>query len=86
MLTTLGKLPMDFAPGAAFSYTNTGFFLLGLVIEKWSGKSYEAFLQERILTPLGMTHTHSCDPYAILPERAGRYLMFGDRLVNSWRA
>jgi len=83
MLDALSKMPMDFVPGSAFSYTNTGFFLLGLLIEKETGKSYEDVIKERILTPLGMTHTVSCDPYALTPGRASRYMMLGPRLVNS---
>jgi len=50
-----GKL--DFEPGTRYSYSNTGFILLGRVVEKVSGESLGAFLQRRILKPLGMSHT-----------------------------
>jgi CubicO group peptidase (beta-lactamase class C family) len=50
-----GKL--DFEPGTRYSYSNTGFILLGRVVEKVSGESFGAFLQRRILKPLGMSHT-----------------------------
>jgi D-alanyl-D-alanine carboxypeptidase len=50
-----GKL--DFDPGRRWSYSNTGFVLLGRIIEKVSGKPYGEFLTERILKPLGMTDT-----------------------------
>ena len=50
-----GKL--DFEPGVAWSYSNTGFVLLGRIIEKVSGKPYEQFLTERILKPLKMNDT-----------------------------
>ena len=50
-----GKL--DFDPGVRWSYSNTGFILLGRVIEKVSGKSFAEFLSERILKPLEMTDT-----------------------------
>jgi CubicO group peptidase (beta-lactamase class C family) len=50
-----GKL--DFDPGTRWSYSNTGFTILGRVVEKVSGESFEQFLQRRILKPLGMTHT-----------------------------
>jgi D-alanyl-D-alanine carboxypeptidase len=50
-----GKL--DFDPGARWSYSNTGFILLGRVIEKVSGKSFAEFLSERILKPLEMSET-----------------------------
>jgi len=50
-----GKL--DFPPGTDWSYSNTGFTILGRVVEKVSGQTFAQFLQTRILTPLGMTHT-----------------------------
>jgi CubicO group peptidase (beta-lactamase class C family) len=50
-----GKL--DFRPGSRWSYSNTGFILLGRVVERLSGKSFAEFLSERILKPLGMNDT-----------------------------
>jgi len=50
-----GKL--DFEPGSRYSYSNTGFILLGRVVEKVSGESFGSFLARRILTPLGMEQT-----------------------------
>jgi CubicO group peptidase (beta-lactamase class C family) len=49
--------PPQFAPGSAFRYNNSGYFLLGAVIEKVSGQPYARFLDERIFKPLGMAHT-----------------------------
>jgi len=50
-----GKL--DFEPGSRYSYSNTGFILLGRVVEKVSGEPFGEFLSRRILKPLGMEHT-----------------------------
>lgn len=50
-----GKL--DFEPGSRFSYSNTGYILLGGVVEQVTGKSFGEFLQQRILTPLKMEHS-----------------------------
>ena len=50
-----GKL--DFEPGTRYSYSNTGFILLGRVVEKVSGEAFGAFLTKRILQPVGMEHT-----------------------------
>ncbi len=50
-----GKL--DFEPGTRYSYSNTGYLILGRVVEKVSGESMGAFLQSHIFTPLGMNHT-----------------------------
>ena len=49
--------PLEFVPGERFSYSNSGYMLLGYLIEELSGKQYEQFLIERIFEPLGMANT-----------------------------
>ena len=49
--------PLDFEPGTKFSYSNSGYVLLGYLIEKISGQTYADFLQQNIFTPLGMSDT-----------------------------
>jgi CubicO group peptidase (beta-lactamase class C family) len=49
--------PLDFAPGDRFSYSNTGYLLVGLLVEKVSGQPYEHFLRQQIFEPLQMTNT-----------------------------
>src|ERR1051326_4077230 len=48
---------LDFAPGSEWSYSNTGFIILGRVVEKVSGRPFAEFLESRILKPLGLEHT-----------------------------
>ncbi len=48
---------LEFEPGTKFSYNNTGYYLLGAIIERITGKSYGEVLKEKILTPLGMNNT-----------------------------
>jgi CubicO group peptidase (beta-lactamase class C family) len=67
---------LDFEPGARYSYSNTGFIILGLVVEKVSGQPFGPFLQERILTPLGMTHS-AFEPKESGPGFATGYTSFG---------
>ena len=50
-------LPLEFAPGTSWKYDNSGYFLLGYIIEQVSGLSYEAFLEKNILTPLNLSDT-----------------------------
>ena len=54
IVASVADIPLTWTPGESYSYTNTGYVLLGMVIEKVSGTSYEAFLQDEIFGPLGM--------------------------------
>lgn len=66
---------LNFMPGDAFLYSNTGFTLLGVIVQRVSGKSLAAFTHERIFEPLGMHSTHFHDDYSVLvPGRAYSYL------------
>ncbi len=65
--------PLDFEPGAKFSYSNSGYVLLGYLIEKISGESYEKFLQDNIFTPLGMKDSGYDSNSAIIERRASGY-------------
>ncbi len=82
ILDLVAKEPLEFTPGSKWNYSNTGYFLLGLVIEKASGKTYEEFLTERIFKPLEMTQTRLNDLHAIIPERAQGYTHGGKGLKN----
>ena len=57
VIRRFGTRPLDFEPGARYSYSNTGYLILGRVVEKVSGGSYADFLGRRILRPLGLAHT-----------------------------
>lgn len=61
---------LNFQPGAAFQYNNSGYVLLAEVVRRVSGQSLAAFCQERIFGPLGMTRTHFQDDVAMI--EAGR--------------
>lgn len=65
--------PLDFAPGEKWSYSNSGYNLLGLVIERVSGKTYEEFLQENIFRPLRMTNTGIDSFERVIKNRASGY-------------
>lgn len=73
MVEKLKKPPLDFEPGAKMSYSNSGYYLLGVIIEKVSGKTYADFLQENIFTPLGMKQTYYDDPQLIIMKRSAGY-------------
>jgi CubicO group peptidase (beta-lactamase class C family) len=63
-----------FAPGEKFTYSNTGYVALGLIIEELTGMSYEKAIQERIFDPLGMKSSGFEKTESIIPERATGYV------------
>jgi CubicO group peptidase (beta-lactamase class C family) len=75
--------PLDFEPGAKYSYSNSGYHMLGLVVEKVAGKPYEQVLRERILDPLQMGDTGYDHSEAILPQRASGYSKTPEGLQNA---
>jgi D-alanyl-D-alanine carboxypeptidase len=82
LLKMFFKLPLEFQPGESWAYDNTGYYLLGIVIEKVSGKSYWQFLDERIFKPLGMNATRNTDPQPVVPNRASGYEWKNDHFEN----
>jgi len=64
---------LEFEPGTKFVYSNSGYFLLGAIIEKVTGKSYEQVLKERIFDPLGMKNSGYDHWGTILSKRATGY-------------
>ncbi len=82
ILALVADLPLDFEPGARYAYDNTGFYLLGLLIEAVTGESYEDHLGRRIFAPLGMTTTRVNDYAVPVRGRASGYSRVNDRIVN----
>jgi D-alanyl-D-alanine carboxypeptidase len=65
--------PMDFAPGTGWYYSNTGYFLLSMIVERIEGRPLGQVLRSRIFGPLEMTQTRMADPEAIIRHRASGY-------------
>ncbi|MBM3795451.1 MAG: serine hydrolase [Acidobacteria bacterium] len=76
-------LNLEFEPGAKFKYSNSGYVLLGVVIEKASGASYASFVRQCIFEPLGMRDTGYDTNAAILPKRAEAYQRAGKDLRHA---
>jgi D-alanyl-D-alanine carboxypeptidase len=72
-IKAIGKEPMEFQPGDSWKYCNTGFNLLGYIIENASGKNYWDFMSQRIFQPLGMHATTNRLLSLIIPNRAAGY-------------
>lgn len=75
--------PLDFKPGERWSYNNSGYYLLGLIIERISGKSYSEFLKENIFRPLGLKKTGYDNSGEIIKNRAAGYALQDKTLVNA---
>lgn len=73
LIKKFSELPLTFKPGSAFAYSNSGYIVLGAIIEKVTGKPYEKVLQENIFTPLQMHNSGYDNSYKILPKRASGY-------------
>jgi CubicO group peptidase (beta-lactamase class C family) len=74
--------PLSFAPGERYQYSDVGYFLLGMILEKVSGRRYSDFLNERFFQPLGMTATSVIDQWAIVKNRAAGYTLRDGRLAR----
>jgi CubicO group peptidase (beta-lactamase class C family) len=79
-LAQIGKQPLEFAPGSTWKYSNTGYSLLGYIIENLSGSSYWDFLYTRIFAPLSMNSTTNRLPSLIIPNRVSGY----EQVKNVW--
>ena len=75
--------PLDFEPGEKWQYSNSGYVLLGHLIERVSGESYEKFVRENIFTPLGMKDSGYDSNSAVIPHRASGYVHVGDGFENA---
>jgi len=82
MVAGFRDLPLEFQPGEKFKYNNSGYFLLGLIIEKVSGKKYEDVLRAEIFDPLGMNDSGYDWSSPVIPRRAAGYQR-RDSLVNA---
>ena len=82
LVRKFAALPLDFQPGEKWSYSNTCYVLLGVLIRRVTGKFWGDFLQERIFRPLGMTSTRVISEQDIIPNRSSGYLLVQGHLKN----
>ncbi len=75
--------PMEFAPGTKWNYNNSGYFLLGYIIEKITGKTYPQYLEENFFKPLGMTNSYYGSDSKIIKNRASAYEKGKDGFQNA---
>ncbi len=73
---------LEFAPGERWSYSNTGYVLLGIIIHRVAGMFYGDFLRDHVFRPLGMRTTRIISEADIIPNRAAGYRLVNDTLKN----
>ena len=78
----IGSRPLDFPPGDQWSYTNSAFPLLGMIIARVTGEPFERFVTKRIFEPAGMTETRFRHSGEVVPNRAAGYADSGGVVRN----
>ena len=82
IIALVKDLPLKFQPGEYYSYDNTGYYLLGMMLEQVTGQTYADLMYERLFKPLGMNATKMNNPKEIVPHRASGYRLSKDKLIN----
>lgn len=83
LLARFRDKPLEFDPGTKYRYSNSGYVLLGYLVEKISGRTYEQYVKENIFDPLGMRSTGYDRFRTVLPMRAAGYARLGDSPLNA---
>ncbi len=83
LVQSFKDLPLDFGPGERWSYSNSGYAVLGEVIEKLSGQSYGEFIEQHIFAPLEMTHSSFDRTEKVIGGRVPGYKRVGGGYVNA---
>jgi CubicO group peptidase (beta-lactamase class C family) len=82
LVKKIAGLPLDFQPGEKWSYSNSGYLLLGVLIHHVTGEFYGDFLQQRVFQPLQMTSTRIISEADIVPNRSAGYRLVKGELKN----
>jgi CubicO group peptidase (beta-lactamase class C family)/uncharacterized protein YjaZ len=83
LLAKIYDKPFDFEPGTSYRYSNTGYYMLGMIVEKLSGRSYKDYLQQEFLTPLGLSETYYCNVEPLIEHRVPGYGVKDGKFVNA---
>ena len=82
LLTLIAAEPFDFPPGEALIYNNSAYILLGHIIEKVSGMSYEDYVEQELFAKLGMTRSSYCSNTDVVPRKARGYRLTRQGLIQ----
>ena len=82
LLALVAGKPFDFEPGTGFQYNNTGYYLLGMVLEKVHDKPYAQIVLDELCTPLGLSRTRYDSNRDLIKNRAQGYAVVADEIAN----
>ncbi len=82
LINSFKSLPLEFNPNEKYAYSNSGYVLLGYIIEKTSAMSYEDFIQKNIFDKLGMKNSYYANNYKIIPNKANGYQLYEGNYEN----
>lgn len=82
LITIIAAEPFDFPPGEALIYNNSGYILLGHIIEKVTGTYYEEYVENELFAELGMDRSSYCSNTEVVPRRAHGYRLTDGGLVR----
>jgi len=83
MIDIMSNYPSNFKPGERSVYNNTAYILLGMIIERVSGRSYTDYLEGSILNPLNMNNTRLANNVKIIKNRTSGYIVSDGELLNA---
>lgn len=83
LINTFKNLPLEFEPNEKYDYSNSGYVLLGYIIEQLSGMSYGEFIKANIFDKLGMNNSYYADNYRVVANKAYGYQLYGGRYENA---
>ena len=83
MISYFQNQPMRFAPGTRYEYSNSNYFLLGYIIEKITGKTYQQYLEDNLFRPVGMSNSFYGNNTKIIKNRAAGYTKAEKGLENA---
>jgi len=83
LIAVFSRQPFDFPPGERYLYSNSGYFLLGVIVERVTGQLYDRLVRDRLAGPLGLADTRYCFVQPIIPRRAAGYEPEGGGFVNA---
>jgi len=78
----IAKLPLAFSPGSRFAYSNSGYFILGTLIERVEGRPYAGVLRTRVLAPLGLRETMPCYVAAAAGRLGSGHPVLGESVIT----